>query len=142
MILIAHRGNTEGPNLLENKPEYILKTLESFDVEIDLWVSDGLYLGHDMPQYKINSEFLLKNGLWIHCKNIEALEFCKENCIENNYFYHQIDDVTLTSNGLLWTYPGKILTKWSIAVLPEMKKFEKINSAYGICTDYINNYEI
>jgi glycerophosphoryl diester phosphodiesterase len=39
MKLIAHRGNTEGPNPLEeNKPEYIEEAIENgFDVEIDIW---------------------------------------------------------------------------------------------------------
>ena len=36
MILIAHRGNTNGHNLLENEPSYIdLAISKDFDVEID-----------------------------------------------------------------------------------------------------------
>ena len=39
MILISHRGNITGPNKeMENKPEYIEKTLKmGYDVEIDVW---------------------------------------------------------------------------------------------------------
>ena len=47
MILIAHRGNMDGPNPpQENDPSYILHTLEcGFHVEIDLWIKDNiLYL--------------------------------------------------------------------------------------------------
>ena len=94
----------------------------------------------DFPEYKIELSFLRKKGLWIHCKNIEALKFCKQYNIENNYFYHQNDDVVLTSNGYFWTYPGKKLTEYSIAVLPELKKFEDIQTCFGICTDFVLNY--
>ena len=57
-----------------------------------------------------------------------------------NYFYHQTDDVTITSSGFFWTYPGKELTQNSIAVMPEKEKFENINIAYGICTDFVSKY--
>ena len=50
-------------------------------------------------------------------------------------FWHQEDDVTLTSNGYIWTYPGKQLTTKSICVLPELKK-QNHSACYGICTDY------
>jgi hypothetical protein len=74
MKLIAHRGNTEGPNPLEeNKPEYIEQAIsEGYDSEIDLWCKDhSFYLGHDEPQYEISALWLYKNKeyLWIHCKN-------------------------------------------------------------------------
>ncbi len=63
MILISHRGNTYGPKKeLENKPEYILDTLQKgYDVEIDVWsVDKQFYLGHDKPQYKISKDVLTK----------------------------------------------------------------------------------
>ena len=140
MKLISHRGNLNGKTDEENNPNLIDKILNNFDVEIDFWIKDDLYLGHDFPEYKIELSFLRKKGLWIHCKNIEALKFCKQYNIENNYFYHQNDDVVLTSNGYFWTYPGKKLTEYSIAVLPELKKFEDIQTCFGICTDFVLNY--
>lgn len=143
IILISHRGNIKGKNdYLENYPPYITETLEKYNVEIDLWIKDGEpYLGHDYGEYKIEYEFLTKEGLWIHCKNIEALEFLKDKNNKNNYFWHQTDDVTLTSNGIIWTYPGKDLTKWSVAVLPEYRSFKDIEIAYGICSDNIIEYQ-
>lgn len=144
MILISHRGNINGVDrLLENTTSYIMDAISlGYDVEIDLWYVDNkLYLGHDFAQYEISYEFINQSNLWIHCKNIEALEYLTDvgNC--NNFFYHQEDDVTLTSKGILWTYPGKKLTKHSIAVLPEFKKFENINISYGICSDFIEKYK-
>lgn len=142
MKLISHRGNISGPNDNENKPDYILNTLNlGYDSEIDLWyINNILYLGHDIHQYIIDADFLINDNLWIHCKNIESLEYCVENNIKNNYFFHNTDDVTLTSQGYLWTYPGKKLTKWSVAVMPEIKSFDNITIAYCICSDYINKY--
>jgi len=143
MILISHRGNIDGPHADENKPLHIENAISlGYDVEIDMWLVCGiLYLGHDEPSYKIDYDFLLKDKLWIHCKNIEALLYLKEMRNMNNYFWHQEDDVTLTSNGFLWTYPGKYLTKYSIAVMLETKPFDNISISYGICSDYIKNYK-
>lgn len=67
--------------------------------------------------------------------------FLKESGYVFNYFWHQEDDVTITSIGYFWTYPGKQLTKNSIAVMPETKDFIEINNAYGICSDYIEKYK-
>lgn len=147
MKFIAHRGNLKGPDPLnENRPEHIEEALkQGFDAEIDLWVvndddddSQNLYLGHDEPQYAIEHAFLLQQGLWIHCKNVEALEYCKTQGIEevNDYFWHQEDDVVLTAKGYFWTFPGKPLTSYSIAVMPETKAFTNMEQSYAICTDY------
>lgn len=139
MKLIAHRGNLFGPNPAEeNNPDYVKKALEKgFDAEVDLWlVGAQPRLGHDRPEHDISHEFLLQPNLWIHCKNIPALHYCKAHAITNPYFWHQEDDVTLTSTGLFWTYPGKPLTPFSIAVMPETSAFEDISRAQAICTDY------
>ena len=144
MILISHRGNTVGKfESYENEPNYIDKAiLEGYNVEIDLWMNDGvLYLGHDAIQYEINYEWLKdrKNKLWIHCKNIEALEWCDEK-IEFHYFWHQEDVATLTSQGTIWAYPGKQPIKNSIAVMPEIYG-DNIIQCLGICSDYIQKYK-
>ena len=136
MILISHRGNITGPNIeMENHPEYIEKTLKmGYDVEIDVWCfgDGGYWLGHDKPQYHIDESFLHNKKLWCHAKNIQGLYSMFEDNI--HCFFHQEDDVTLTSNGYMWTYPGKDLTKNSIAVLPSKKP--KVEVA-GICSDFI-----
>lgn len=150
MKLIAHRGNMNGPNPLEeNKLEYIEKALiEGFHVEIDIrydTYDKKFYLGHDGPQYLVDWFWLsnYKDFLWIHCKNIEALYEFSYGTIGFNYFWHQEDDFTLTSKNYIWTYPGKFYTKRSIIVMPEsnknIDKFVDLKEydCYGICSDYI-----
>ncbi len=138
MILIAHRGNLNGKTNIENQPEYIQEALvQDFDVEIDVWyIEDEFWLGHDIPQYKIEENFLENPRLWCHAKSIDTLYKMTSNSLIH-CFWHQEDDVTLTSRGYLWTYPGKQLTKKSICVLPE-KRFEA--EMAGVCSDYIKEW--
>jgi hypothetical protein len=143
MILIAHRGLVLGPSKeFENKPAQIETALAmGFDAEIDLRVVDGeLWLGHDEPQYKIDQEFLQQNGLWIHAKNLEALDYLVTTNL--NYFWHQEDDYTLTSSRYIWAYPGKPTTGRSIVLMPEWSDmtFESLKEANfsGICSDYVH----
>ena len=144
MKIIAHRGNLNGPNpLTENDPKRITQCIEDgYDVEIDVWYMDGdWFVGHDEPLYRIELEFLKQKGLWCHAKNIESLYELIQISDEINCFWHQTDDVTLTSFGFLWTYPGKNLTPKSIAVLPEKKKFKniKFNGGGDGCDPTVNN---
>ena len=141
MILISHRGNLNGKSDRENQLEYINEALnQGFDVEVDVWDIFGSYfLGHDEPQYLVKKDFLKNKHLWCHAKNIEGLYSMLEDDI--HCFFHQEDDVTLTSMGYLWTYPGKQLTEKSICVLPEFedKKSKVIlpKNVAGICSDFI-----
>lgn len=153
MKLISHRGNTVGPNLLdENKQEYIESAIsEGYDVEIDLWYKDNFfYLGHDEPQYEISALWLYKNKeyLWIHCKNYDVLEKLSNTPIDYNYFWHETDKFTLTSKGYIWTYPGQPYTSKSIIVMPELNDLLKFYDndimsdiknydSFGICSDYV-----
>jgi len=141
MILISHRGNINGRiSEMENNPTYIYNALnKEFEVEIDVWYKDGgWYLGHDKPEYHINLDYLRNKKLWCHAKNIEALTLMLENNI--HCFWHQEDDVTLTSCGFIWTFPGRKLTEKSICVLPE--KIDEIpKDCIGICSDYIEKYK-
>ena len=57
-----------------------------------------------------------------------------------HYFWHQEDDITLTSQGYIWAYPGKQPIKNSIAVLPEIYK-DKVDVCKGICSDKIELYK-
>lgn len=144
MILISHRGNTNGKfESYENEPTYIDKAIsEGFDVEVDIWVLAGiLFLGHDRPQYGIDYNWLQerKNKLWIHCKNIEALQFCDDR-LDLHYFWHENDTVTLTSQSTIWAYPGKQPIKNSIAVMPELYG-DNIIECLGVCSDFIKKYQ-
>jgi hypothetical protein len=140
MIFISHRGNLDGINKNEeNRPNYILNALEkNFDVEIDIWYVDGSFLlGHDKPEFSINEEFLNNKKFWFHAKNIDALY--QLNTRGLHCFWHQNDDVVLTSKGFLWTYPGKYLTNNSICVLPEISNSLTTVCA-GLCSDFILKY--
>ena len=142
MILISHRGNLRGPNKSrENSPEYINEAQNNgYNIEIDVWFTNNkFYLGHDEPIYEIKKNFLNNNKLWCHAKNIEAMEALKG--IDAIYFWHQNDDVVLTSNGYFWTYPGKKLLKNSICVLPETTNLENIDCS-GVCSDFIEKYKV
>ncbi len=139
MKIISHRGNINGKKVdLENSFDYLKNAISwGFDVEVDLWVIDNkIYFGHDNPQYLINQKQFkkIKKHSWFHCKNLEAILYCinKKNI---KYFWHQSDDFTLTSNGYIWTYPGKEITSKSIIVTFDDLKFNHEIKPYGICTD-------
>ena len=146
MILISHRGNLNGKSDRENSPDYIEEALDQdFDVEIDVWYIDGeFWLGHDIPQYKVSEGFLEHPSLWCHAKNIDALYVMNTN-YHIHCFWHQEDDVTLTSREFFWTYPGKQLTEKSICVLPEFEdrkgKVILSKNIAGICSDYIKQFK-
>lgn len=150
MKLISHRGNTTGRvHELENTPGYIdLAISKGFDVEVDAWCVNGkLFLGHDKAETIVDIEFLLTRAdkLWVHCKNIDALHNLVKHD-ELNVFFHDSDEVTLTSKRYLWTYPGRkvlfgdINDNRSVCVLPENYAITYI-SCFGICSDYIQNYK-
>jgi hypothetical protein len=116
---------------------------KGYDVEVDIWVIEGVfYLGHDEPQYETSLDWLdeRKDVLWVHCKNIEAIETFNLFPEEYNYFWHQEDTVTLTSKNFIWAYPGKQPVNRSIAVMPELFN-DNIDACLGVCSDYIQNYK-
>ena len=146
MILIAHRGNTNGPmESWENEPTYIdIAIKKGFDVEVDVWYVDGqLYLGHDKPQYGVEFRWFRDRvlRLWVHCKNIEAVIFFKTNQYEFNYFWHETDTITLTSLNYIWVYPGKQPIEKSISVMPEINN-DDTKQCIGVCSDFIEKYNI
>jgi len=145
MKIIAHRANLYGPNpSYENKPESIDYCLErGYDVEVDVRLNTDFYLGHDSGDYKVDLNWLLnrKEYLWIHCKDINSLQFFVENNFcDLNYFWHQDDSYTLTSKNIIWAHPKSInYTKNCVIVMPEFKVEENF---YGVCTDYPTYYNI
>jgi hypothetical protein len=146
MRIIAHRGNMNGPNpITENTLQQIdLCISRGYDVEIDLWYIDKkFYLGHDAPTYETDMSFLedREDKLWIHCKNQRS--FFKLSGSPFNYFWHQEDDLTLTSKGYVWAYPYKheklhkklIVLNFSQNV--DFSYYENTN-IHGICVDYVD----
>ena len=129
---------------MENEPKYIANAIsQGYEVEVDIWFIDNvLYLGHDKPQHSVDFRWFRDRitKLWIHCKNIEAVVFFKECGYDINYFWHEEDTLTLTSQNHLWAYPGKQPIKNSIAVMPEINN-DNISQCSGICSDFIKNYK-
>lgn len=144
MKYISHRGNINGPNPdRENDPIYIFEALaQGYDVEIDVWVTNNsmVMLGHDSPMHSVNKKMLQIPGLWCHAKNIEALNFMLEEKVPN-CFWHQGDDVTLTSSGYIWTHsdcntytPKSIVCHMDAPTPRDMATYRKTS---GVCSDYI-----
>ena len=136
MKWIAHRGNLLGPvPKLENHPDQIDTAIhKGFDVEIDVWkIHNKLYLGHDEPVYSIDIDFLQRDVIWCHAKNLEALEFLLNNGI--HCFYHESDKFTLTSKGYIWTYPKQTVTDASVIVVLD-KEIPKVK-CFGVCGDFV-----
>lgn len=146
MKRIAHRGLLHGPDLdKENNPLTIASTINAgFDCEVDVWIQDYcMYLGHDEPVYPIELQFLLaySDKLWIHCKNIAALDALHDNPVLN-CFWHNTDEYTMTTRGYIWAYPGQPLTKKSIWVgadhadLSDMWNDQIPIEFSGVCSKY------
>ena len=133
MKIISHRGNIFGLDPeRENVPSVIDECIAmGFDVEVDVWtINQVYYLGHDAPKTQTTKEFLLREQLWCHAKNLDALYHMLNDNI--HCFWHEEDDFTLTSRNIIWTYPGREITDKSVLVtnvFPQQK-------CYGVCTDF------
>lgn len=145
MILIAHRGNTNGKNKdRENSPDYINEAIyDGYDVEVDLWCVFGkLYLGHDYPQYEIDPDYITdrSSSLWVHCKNSDALDYAISASL--NCFFHDTDDYTFTHRGFVWAYPGKqAVANITICVMPENVHEMNMSGFVGVCSDKVSEFK-
>jgi hypothetical protein len=157
MILIAHRGNLNGPNpSRENSPSYINEALDKgFYVEIDVWLqydentkTQRLFLGHDEPQYETALDYIKHNKKIIcHAKTVPTFQFLLENGL--HCFFHDTDPATLTSQNKIWLYPGVAPCPLGILVMPEWSSIDykgekwldfvikSAQSCHGVCSDYV-----
>ena len=144
VILIAHRGNINGPNPeRENHPEYILEALnQGYNVEVDLWwkksLMDEWFLGHDEPQYRTHKKLLHRDGVWIHCKDYKTFQRLADTNL--NFFYHTDEDYVLTGHNFIWAYPGKPGTENTICVMPEYYD-TPVEGFAGVCSDFVEKYK-
>jgi hypothetical protein len=120
---------------------------QGVDVEVDVWlIGSEFFLGHDGPQYKTTFEFLIKPKLWLHCKNVEALQALKTSFYGLNCFFIDKDDCVLTSKNYIWLSPTyRKAFKSAICVMPEdpnwIFKPEQILEFGGLCSDNIYYYK-
>ena len=149
MKIIAHRCNLNGPDKSRENDLAAMRECIAlgFDVELDVW-GDGktgeLYSGHDNPAHCISWSELAsqKDFLWLHCKNLAALQALAARAGDFHFFWHESDDFTLTSKNYIWTYPGKECTANSVIVMPEWNmeigKLHELltENCHGVCTDY------
>lgn len=141
---ISHRGNLTGADpKIENNPAHIQMLLDCrMECEIDLWANDGrLSLGHDQPDYWVTPGYLKQRGLWIHCKNLAALEACvgiKASAPWLNYFWHQNDNYVVTSQGNIWAFPDQEPPNSQDGVIVDLSsdwRTKKYNCK--VCVDWI-----
>jgi hypothetical protein len=140
--VVAHRANLYGSDSSrENRVFAIQECLvKGFDVEIDVRLHElSLFLGHDTQQEAIDINFLkyYSSSLWVHCKCVNSLVYLLE-FPEVNCFFHDDDDVTLTSHNFIWTYPRKQFTTRSVIVATTLEdsRIHLNSGVYGICTDF------
>lgn len=145
MRFISHRGNIIGPKPdKENRPSYIDSAIQlGYDVEVDLrFINGEFWLGHDEPQYQINTSWIIKRkeNIWYHCKDIySSFELIKLNS-NLQFFCHSSDDYVLTSVGKLWVHNldngNSNFCIIPLIDLPQVESYEG-NLQFGICSDYI-----
>lgn len=145
---ISHRGNKVGPlPHKENTVDYVECALASgYDVEIDVHCKDNrLWLGHDGPEEEISVNWLAQfdEQLWIHCKDLESLQFLRRTGTFLNFFGHSNDPFVLTSRGYLFCLPSHDLDENCVLVMPEHFNFtpRPDNKAYAVLTDYPESYK-
>ena len=114
-----------------------------YDAEIDVrYIDKKWWLGHDKPLYEVPYSFILKKGLWIHCKNIEALYELSQRQHDStypNFFWHQEDDYCLTSHGYVWTHvktDPSTFSHRSIVMVDDYSKYgyDELICVAGVCT--------
>lgn len=151
MIIISHRGNLNGPNeYCDNNVHHINMLLDNNKhVEIDVWYIDNKwFIGHDKPVHNVGIDFLKRQNLWLHAKNIDAA--CMLRTLDVNYFSHDNDLYVLTSKLFMWvhhkfdlsTISDEILLNFVVVVLPEKSTIDikLLRKCYAICTDYVCEY--
>jgi hypothetical protein len=148
MKLISHRGNLVGPEpSKENTITFIQDAIDQgYDVEIDVRLIDGLYLGHDQPDYRVDLAWLLerKDRLWVHTKNFAAMDFLIDHGLQ--VFYHQLEKHTVIGNTrVIWSHDISEASEKSIIPLISLEDIEEhqcLNMKfYGVCSDYIKGFK-
>lgn len=137
-ILIAHRGNVDGPNKeRENSPSYLREALDKgFHVECDIrHTSDGFFLGHDFPEHAIDDQgFLFRSGVWVHAKDWDTF-FAMRNLRVPIYFFQEDEPYSVVSNGEIWANIHKARPGVILVDLPG--EYVNTNNVKGFCSDYV-----
>jgi len=147
MILIAHRGNMNGPCFTkENQMDYLrLAIHRGFNVEVDVYYFDGqFWFGHDGPKYKVSYLDILEliPFAWFHLKTPETAVQFSAQYPASKYFIHDKESCVITSTGHIWCHSDfNVLGKKCILVMPELHRIIPVD-CYGVCSDTIVNYVV
>ena len=118
ITFIAQRGNLNREKTgEENQLEYMYEAwVSGYNVECDvIGYKHQLYFGHDEPQQLADERFLCYPEVWVHAKNLEAVNILSK--LSCHWFWHQEDKMTLTSQGKAWCYPGVYIDSYSAVFL-------------------------
>jgi len=149
---IAHRGNLSGPSHSEENTPDVLdrRDEEGIIVECDVWYKRGeLWLGHDMPQYKITLGWLAASQRrLIHAKDGVTFEYLlRENgkrALGLHIFYHTNEDYALTNKGIVIDCPNAPILEGSLCMMPEMTNPPYCSSEreklFFLCSDRKDGY--
>jgi len=146
MRLISHRGNIYGKQIdKENKISHIDYARGiGYDVEIDVreCLNGRLFLGHDYADESLPLRYLADPHIWVHLKDSKSIDIIKKLekriVIDANYFIHERDPYTLTSDGHVWVYPGDEIVENCILVITKNHDYDlSDNRIFGICSDYV-----
>jgi hypothetical protein len=142
-VFIAHRGNIHGAEPeFENRRDYMEEALScGFGVECDVQIHNGaLYFGHDEPQDQADYDFLRRPYVFCHAKTVETMVVLLNS--GTHCFWHEKDQLTLTSQGFMWCYPGvypvnqrAIWLDLEGAETPQIKDTD----IFGVCGDNYAN---
>ena len=114
--LIAHRGLAEGPSKeLENSLNQIKNNIKKYPFminEIDIWIGNKIFVGHEISDQVVDPSFLIENAknLILHIKNIdtkfpEAIDFIELLSHKCHIYSHDSDNFAITSKGWIWIHP-------------------------------------
>lgn len=139
MIYIAHRGNTEGPTEFENRVEYLKHAYSlGHGIEFDVIEHNGkLYFGHDEPQENFDYELALMPNVFVHLKNLGAVELLAYD-FNLNMFSHDVDECVMTSHGYVWgrhRVPVKGKTAVYLDFITPHKELV-VDDVFAHCGDY------
>lgn len=106
MLIISHRGNTEGETQAENTQSAVDEALTAgFDVMVDVWWDSGQYmLGTNAPVESVAASWLRRPRMWCRARNLEAIVAMQADSI--HCFWIEDDAYTITSRNGLWCRPG------------------------------------
>lgn len=114
------------------------------NVEADVRLfKNELWLGHNQPDYLVPKYFKqYGDRIWWHAKDIPTICYLLEKGV--NCFFHNTDECTITSRGILWIYPEKTLVNNCVAVIKGETSYtkEQLLQCHGICSDSLKDIQL